>query len=207
MTNPDFITADDVSTGPGFHPDGLTRETITVVQREVDRALRREGYPVQDRQPPTTRRSAPARVEPHADRTCDPTGEPPSAATTSAPESCASPQPDVTGQPGGTRTADDAGPSTGEPAGDPVPTLFTPAQAANLLQVPESWLRRRAARRLVPSTFLGKHLRFAPTNLHQIITDAARPSVTRPASGPNTAPRRRGRPPLQVRTDSRRPTR
>jgi hypothetical protein len=32
--------------------------------------------------------------------------------------------------------------------------LYTPAQAAALLQVPESWLRRRAAARQVPCTFL-----------------------------------------------------
>lgn len=53
--------------------------------------------------------------------------------------------------------------------------LFTPAQAAQLLQVKESWLRRRAARRIVPCTFLGKHLRFSAQNLQQIASDAARP--------------------------------
>lgn len=53
--------------------------------------------------------------------------------------------------------------------------LFTPAQAAELLQVRESWLRRRAAKRTVPCTFLGKHLRFSAGNLQQIASDAARP--------------------------------
>jgi hypothetical protein len=134
---------------------------------------------------------------------------PGSAATTMSPGSCASPLPGEQGQPSGNGAPDGAGPSTGQPAGDPVPTLFTPAQAAELLQVPESWLRRRAARRLVPCTFLGKHLRFSPTNLHQIIADAAHPAraARRSASNTGTAPRRRGRPPLRTRTGSRRPTR
>src|SRR5687768_652395 len=52
-------------------------------------------------------------------------------------------------------------PVAGQVAGDAAPLLFTPSQAAQLLQVRESWLRRRAARRLVPCTFLGKHLRFS----------------------------------------------
>jgi excisionase family DNA binding protein len=200
MTNPDFFFADDdVSTGPGFYPDGLTPEAITAVQRDVDRELRREGYPVRDGQRPTTRRSARSRVEPGADRTCDPADGP-------IPESCASPLPGVPGQPGGTGAAEGAGPSTGKSAGDLVPTLFTPTQAAELLQVPESWLRRRAARRLVPCTFLGKHLRFSRANLNQIIAEAARPAATRrSASDTGTAPRRRGRPPLRTRTDSHRP--
>jgi excisionase family DNA binding protein len=85
--------------------------------------------------------------------------------------------------------------------------LFTPTQAAELLQVPESWLRRRAARRLVPCTFLGKHLRFSRANLDQILADAARPATINPraASGTSAAPRRRGRPPARARIDVRRP--
>jgi excisionase family DNA binding protein len=132
-----------------------------------------------------------------------------SAAITMSPGSCASPLPGVQGQPGGTGAPDGVGPSAGEPAGDPVPTLFTPAQAAELLQVPESWLRRRAARRLVPCTFLGKHLRFSRADLNQSIADAARTPATsqRSAAGTSTTPRRRGRPPVRTRTDSRRPTR
>ena len=73
------------------------------------------------------------------------------------------------GAPDGIRTA--AGPQPGDMA----QILFTPAQAAELLQVRESWLRRRAARRTVPCTFLGKHLRFSEGNLRQIASDAARP--------------------------------
>ncbi len=62
--------------------------------------------------------------------------------------------------------------------------LLTPGQAANLLQVRESWLRRRAAQRRVPCTFLGKHLRFSPADLTQIIAEAARPSADTPSTPP-----------------------
>ena len=46
------------------------------------------------------------------------------------------------------------------PAASVLP-LYTPAAAAEILAVRESWLRRRAAARTVPCTFLGKHLRFS----------------------------------------------
>lgn len=188
MTTPDFCA------GPDFYPDGLTSEPITAPQRAGQR--------------PTTRRASRGPVEPGTDRTSDLTVEPALAATP-APESCVPPLSGAPGQPGGTGAAAGAGPSTGEPAGDPVPTLFTPTQAADLLQVPESWLRRRAARRLVPCTFLGKHLRFSRANLEQIITDAVRPAAAdqRTAPGGSTAPRRRAKPATRVRTDSRRPAR
>jgi excisionase family DNA binding protein len=64
-----------------------------------------------------------------------------------------------------------------DPAATPV--LYTPAEAAQLLKVRESWLRRKAAARQVPCTFLGKHLRFSPTDLTAIITAAAQPAVGR----------------------------
>ncbi|WP_375546536.1 helix-turn-helix domain-containing protein [Actinophytocola gossypii] len=62
--------------------------------------------------------------------------------------------------------------------------VFTPAQAAAVLQVRESWLRRRAAERRVPCTMLGKHLRFSRADLDMIVADSARPSRT-----PRRAPR------------------
>lgn len=65
--------------------------------------------------------------------------------------------------------------------GASAPELFTPAQAAALLKVPESWLRRRAARHQVPCTMLGKHLRFSTANLDQIVADAARPAAAQTA--------------------------
>ncbi|WP_051772736.1 helix-turn-helix domain-containing protein [Saccharothrix sp. NRRL B-16314] len=49
-----------------------------------------------------------------------------------------------------------------------VPRLYTPAQAAELLAVRESWLRRKAGQRAIPCTFLGKHLRFSAANLRDI---------------------------------------
>src|SRR3954466_12600704 len=59
--------------------------------------------------------------------------------------------------------------------------LYTPAEAAQLLRVRESWLRKKAAARTIPSTFLGKHLRFSPTDLAAIVAPAARPPTGRRA--------------------------
>lgn len=56
--------------------------------------------------------------------------------------------------------------------------VFTPAEAAALLKVPESWLRKRATARQVPCTFLGKHLRFSAQDLEQIIRDGHRDPLT-----------------------------
>jgi excisionase family DNA binding protein len=47
--------------------------------------------------------------------------------------------------------------------------LYTPAEAAGLLRVRESWLRRKAAARQIPCTFLGKHLRFSAADLAAIV--------------------------------------
>lgn len=57
--------------------------------------------------------------------------------------------------------------------------LYTPGAAAELLAVPESWLRRKAGRRLIPCTFLGKHLRFSAADLAEI-TAAGSQSVLPP---------------------------
>ena len=57
--------------------------------------------------------------------------------------------------------------------------LYTPAEAAHMLKVRESWLRRKAAARLVPCTFLGKHLRFSPADLAAILVTAAQPAGIR----------------------------
>jgi hypothetical protein len=80
-------------------------------------------------------------------------------------------------------------PSSPDPADDPATgtadtdtgmLLFTPAQAAAMLQVRESWLRRRVAQRRVPCSFLGKHLRFSPADLAAIVTHASVPAVSPP---------------------------
>jgi hypothetical protein len=39
--------------------------------------------------------------------------------------------------------------------------LHTPAEAAEILSIRESWLRGKAAARAIPCTFVGKHLRFS----------------------------------------------
>ncbi|MDT0263108.1 helix-turn-helix domain-containing protein [Jatrophihabitans lederbergiae] len=62
----------------------------------------------------------------------------------------------------------------GEPAAADAALLYTPAQAARLLSVPESWLRKRAGQRLIPCTFLGKHLRFSRRDLTAIADAGAR---------------------------------
>jgi excisionase family DNA binding protein len=74
--------------------------------------------------------------------------------------------------------------AAGRPAASPAatddgPLLYTPAEAAKLLRVRESWLRKKAAARAVPCTFLGKHLRFSPTDLAAIVAAAARPATGR----------------------------
>ncbi|MET9232217.1 helix-turn-helix domain-containing protein [Lentzea sp. NPDC003310] len=62
------------------------------------------------------------------------------------------------------------------PTGETVQVLFTPGQAARLLQVRESWLRRRAARRTIPCSFLGKHLRFSRNDIEKIAAAAEQPT-------------------------------
>jgi excisionase family DNA binding protein len=62
-----------------------------------------------------------------------------------------------------------------------VPLLLTPAQAAVVLAVPESWLRRKAGQRLIPCTFVGKHLRFSTGDVARIV-DAGSQPVRRPRS-------------------------
>lgn len=73
---------------------------------------------------------------------------------------------------GGTAAARLGG-QTVEPAGGPL--LYTPGAAAELLAVPESWLRRKAGRRLIPCTFLGKHLRFSAADLAVIAAGGSQP--------------------------------
>jgi excisionase family DNA binding protein len=68
--------------------------------------------------------------------------------------------------------------------------LYTPGEAADVLAVRESWLRRRATARAVPCTFLGKHLRFSRADLIAIARAGATPigPTRRPV---RSAPRRR----------------
>lgn len=68
-----------------------------------------------------------------------------------------------------------------------VTRLYTPAQAAELLMVRESWLRRKAGQRTIPCTFLGKHLRFSAANLRDIADSGNHTPQTR-----HNRPRRTG---------------
>ena len=57
------------------------------------------------------------------------------------------------------------------------PLLFTPEQAALLLQVPASWLRKQAAVGRISSVLLGRHLLFARTDLDALVEDTRRPAT------------------------------
>jgi excisionase family DNA binding protein len=83
--------------------------------------------------------------------------------------------------------------SSGEEFSGEEALLYTPAEAAQRLRVRESWLRKKAAARQVPCTFLGKHLRFSPADLAAIVAASARPAVGRrgrrkPATAPAAPP-------------------
>ena len=78
------------------------------------------------------------------------------------------------------RTGDRQGERRPSPAIERLP-LRTPAAAAQLLAVPESWLRPKAAARIIPCTFLGRHLRFSPADLAAIAAAGAQQAV--PAAG------------------------
>lgn len=73
-------------------------------------------------------------------------------------------------------------------APDPEPVLYTAEQAAEMLQVRPSWLRRKATARAVPCRFLGKHLRFARADI-DAIADASLQPV--PQGGNNLRTNRR----------------
>ena len=47
--------------------------------------------------------------------------------------------------------------------------LRTAAEAAGILRVRESWLKTKAAARLIPCTFIGKHLRFSDDDIAEIM--------------------------------------
>jgi len=62
--------------------------------------------------------------------------------------------------------------------------LHTAAEAAGILKVRESWLRTKAAARLIPCTFIGKHLRFSDDDIEDIMKAGAREPVTSRDRGP-----------------------
>jgi hypothetical protein len=56
--------------------------------------------------------------------------------------------------------------------------LHTAAEAAGILKVRESWLKTKAAARLIPCTFIGKHLRFSDDDVAEIMRAGSRQPVT-----------------------------
>jgi excisionase family DNA binding protein len=59
--------------------------------------------------------------------------------------------------------------------------LHTVTEAAGILKVHESWLRTKAAARLIPCTFIGKHLRFSDGDIAEIMRAGShRPVTSRP---------------------------
>jgi hypothetical protein len=92
------------------------------------------------------------------------------------------PRPNATSPSAAPPSSPDPAPSTKlsdlEPTDDQPtrPLLYTAEQAAALLQVRTSWLRRKAAARAVPCRFLGKHLRFSLADIHIIAEASAQPS-------------------------------
>jgi len=62
--------------------------------------------------------------------------------------------------------------------------LHTAAEAAGILRVRESWLKTKAAARLIPCTFIGKHLRFSDDDIGEIMKAGARQPVTSRERGP-----------------------
>jgi excisionase family DNA binding protein len=72
--------------------------------------------------------------------------------------------------------------------------LHTPAEAAEILRIRESWLRAKAAARAIPCTFIGKHLRFSDDDIAQIMAEGARQPVTRGRGTRRQQPARPGDP-------------
>ncbi|MFD0883129.1 helix-turn-helix domain-containing protein [Streptosporangium algeriense] len=56
-------------------------------------------------------------------------------------------------------------------------SLLTFREAAQRLNVPESWLREKVAKRQVQHTRLGKHVRFTEKDIEAIIQAAQQPAV------------------------------
>lgn len=67
--------------------------------------------------------------------------------------------------------------------------LHTVTEAADILKVRESWLRTKASARLIPCTFVGKHLRFSDNDIAEIMKAGARQPIT----AQSRAHRRNGR--------------
>jgi Helix-turn-helix domain len=67
--------------------------------------------------------------------------------------------------------------------------LHTAAEAAKILKIRESWLKTKASARLIPCTFVGKHLRFSDDDIAEIMRVGARQPISsrEPRPGHRTA--------------------
>jgi excisionase family DNA binding protein len=75
--------------------------------------------------------------------------------------------------------------------GETTVRLLTIAEAATYLNVARSWLRDRVSTHQVPHTRLGRHVRFSPEHLAQIVSDGEQPIAAPRASALTSRPRRR----------------
>lgn len=67
---------------------------------------------------------------------------------------------------------------------DGAPRLYTPEQAARLLQIPASWLRKRAAAHTIAHTRIGRHLRFSTADLHALVQAGQHPPAEQHTESP-----------------------
>lgn len=85
--------------------------------------------------------------------------------------------------------------SSGTAAESAPALLYTIAEAAALLHVPEGWLRKKVSAGSVPHTRLGKHVRFTMEHLRRIVVEGeVAPAPTPPGAGQGVSPRARRRP-------------
>ncbi|QKG20073.1 thiamine biosynthesis protein ThiC [Actinomadura verrucosospora] len=56
-----------------------------------------------------------------------------------------------------------------------------------MFQVRESWLRKKASARVIPCTFISKHLRFSDQDIRAIIAAGAKQPVARSRRGRSRA--------------------
>lgn len=60
--------------------------------------------------------------------------------------------------------------------------LYSISEAAEVLNVPFTWLRDKVTARLVPHTRLGRHVRFTEAQLAEIISAGEQPAAPEPVA-------------------------
>jgi excisionase family DNA binding protein len=58
--------------------------------------------------------------------------------------------------------------------------LYSIKEAAEVLNVPFTWLRDKVTARQVPHTRLGRHVRFTEAHLAEIVADGEQPAAAAP---------------------------